>query len=201
MNNAKKKVSAIVLAAGESKRMKERNKLLLPFRTKTVIRYVIENIIAAGLDEVIVVLGHEAEKVKVALTNLSVKFVLNENFEKGMTTSIQSGIKNATGAGYMICLSDMVMITSGEYSLMKDKFLQQLEHDSACICLPRYNSEKGNPVIFSSHYSDAILQHREMEGCKTIVQQNKDHIYWIEMNTRHVLQDMDSPEDYELLNL
>lgn len=141
-------LSAIVLAAGESKRMKERNKLLLPFRNKTVIRYVVENIIAAGLHEVIVVVGHEAEKVEAALTDLSVKFVLNENFEKGMTTSIQAGVKNASGDGYMICLSDMVMITPEEYALMKDKFLQQLEHDSACICLPRYNGEKGNPGDF-----------------------------------------------------
>lgn len=148
MNSSVNMLSAIVLAAGESKRMKERNKLLLPFRNKTVIRYVVENIIAAGLHEVIVVVGHEAEKVEAALTDLSVKFVLNENFEKGMTTSIQAGVKNASGDGYMICLSDMVMITPEEYALMKDKFLQQLEHDSACICLPRYNGEKGNPGDF-----------------------------------------------------
>ena len=200
MNSATKKLSAIVLAAGESRRMKERNKLLLLFRNTIVIRHVVENILAAGLDEVIVVLGHEAGKVQGALTNLSVKFVLNENFEKGMTTSIQAGVKNASGSGCMICLSDMVMINSGEYAMMKDEFLKQLEHDSTCICIPRYNNEKGNPVIFSSHYRDAILQHEEMEGCKAIVQQNKKHIHWIEMNTPHVLQDMDSPEDYEQLN-
>lgn len=61
--------------------------------------------------------------------------------------------------------------------------------------------KKETPVIFASHYRDAILQHQEMEGCKAIVQQNKEHIHWIEMNSPHVLQDMDSAQDYERLNI
>jgi molybdenum cofactor cytidylyltransferase len=109
-------------------------------------------------------------------------------------------VRNATGDGYMICLSDMVVITSEEYSQLKKEFLQRLHEDEKCICLPRYKNEKGNPVIFSSSCREEILRHQEMEGCKAIVQQNKEHIHWIEMNSPHVLQDMDHREDYELLN-
>lgn len=199
MNDPKEKLGAIVLAAGESKRMKDRNKLLLPFRSMTVIRYVVENIIAAELDEVIVVLGHEADDVRAALADLSVKVVLNENFEKGMTTSIQEGVRNAAGDGYMICLSDMVMITSEEYALMKNEFMQQLQVDEKCICIPRFQNEKGNPVIFSASYREAILQHEEMEGCKAVVQENKEHIHWVDMDSPHVLLDLDYPEDYDRL--
>lgn len=192
-------LSAIVLAAGESKRMQNKNKLLLPFKSKTVIRVVVENVVASGVNEVIVVLGHEAEKVKTGLAGIGVQFVLNKNYEKGMTTSIQEGVKHASGKGYMICLSDMVMITSEEYMQMKNEFLSQLASDERCICIPRYKNEKGNPVVFSSVYRDDILHHEEMEGCKGIVRENQSHIHWIEMNTPNVLRDMDSPGDYEHL--
>ncbi|MFI5134911.1 MAG: NTP transferase domain-containing protein [Chitinophagales bacterium] len=199
MKKAGNGVSAIVLAAGESKRMGERNKLLLPFRNEAVIHFVIRNIVSSGADEVIVVLGHEAEKVKSALADLPIKFVLNEKYERGMTTSIQQGVRHASGSGFMICLSDMVMIIAEEYALMKNDFLRQLKKDEKCICIPRYENEKGNPVIFSSAYRNAILQHKEMEGCKSIVLENKEHIHWVEMQTSHVLQDFDFPGDYERL--
>jgi CTP:molybdopterin cytidylyltransferase MocA len=65
--------------------------------------------------------------------------------------------------------------------------------------VPRYKNEKGNPVIFSPYYKDAILEHKEMEGCKTILQSNKENIFWVDMPTNHVLQDMDYYEDYEKL--
>jgi CTP:molybdopterin cytidylyltransferase MocA len=65
--------------------------------------------------------------------------------------------------------------------------------------VPRYNNEKGNPVIFSPYYNDVILEHKETEGCKAIVQANNGNIYWVDMRTDHVLQDMDYYEDYEKL--
>lgn len=199
MNSSNHRITAIVLAAGLSRRMEGVNKLLLPFQNKAVIRTVVENILSGELDEVIVVVGHEAEKVKSTLVNLPLEFVLNEDYEKGMTTSIQAGVRKATGAGFMICLSDMVLIKPEEYSMMKEAFLQQLIRDPECICIPRYENEKGNPVIFSSAYRKEILNHTEMKGCRTIVQKHQSHVYWIAMATEHVLQDMDFREDYEQL--
>ncbi len=193
-------VSAIVLAGGLSKRMGTANKLLLPYKNKTVIATVIENIIAAGIEEIMVVTGYEAEKIQDALKGFTVQFIYNPEYEKGMTTSIQQGVFAAKGDGYMICLSDMVLIEPDEYTLLKKVFEAQLQLDEKCICIPRYKNEKGNPVIFSSFYKEAILQHKDMEGCKEIVQLNKAHIHWIEMDTQHVLQDMDYPEDYRILS-
>lgn len=192
-------LSAIVLAAGLSSRMGKENKLLLPYQERTIIRTVVENILAAGIKEVLVVVGHEADKVTAAVSDLPVKMVVNEQYEKGMTTTIQEGVRLATGAGYMICLSDMVMINAEEYRRMQAEFLRQLSKDAAVICLPHYKNKKGNPVIFSAAYRNAILQHKAMEGCKEIVQQNKSHIFWMEMTTHNVLQDLDYPEDYEKL--
>ena len=88
------------------------NKLLLPYNGKTVIATVVENILNAGLEEVIVVTGHEEEKLRMALQDMTVLFAPNPRYLTGMTSSIQEGIRKAQGKGYMICLSDMVLINS-----------------------------------------------------------------------------------------
>ena len=192
-------VSAIVLAAGLSERMGKDNKLLLPFNGKTVIATVVENILNAGLEEIIVVTGHEEEKLRMALEDMTVLFAPNPRYQTGMTSSIQEGIRKAQGKGYMICLSDMVLITADEYALLKNSFEKQLYIDDKCICLPVYKDVKGNPVIFSSWYKPAILKHEAKEGCKEIVNSNKKNNFLVAMSTPHILKDIDYPEDYEVL--
>ncbi|HRH61615.1 MAG TPA: NTP transferase domain-containing protein, partial [Chitinophagaceae bacterium] len=117
-----------------------------------------------------------------------------------MTTSIQAGVQAATGNGYIICLGDMVTITADEYALLKKEFEKYFLQNEEAICIPFFKNEKGNPVIFSSHYKLAILQHIDMEGCKAIVQTNKENIYKVQMQTPHVLQDMDYLHDYKMLS-
>ncbi len=192
-------VSAIVLAAGLSERMGMVNKLLLPYKGKTVITRVVENILKAGLEEVIVVTGHEEEKLRTALQDMAVLFVQNPHYLTGMTSSIQEGIRLAKGNGYMICLSDMVLISTDEYAKLKNSFEKQLSIDDKCICLPVYKEVKGNPVIFSSWYKAAILGHEAKEGCKEIVNSNKRNNFLVVMSTPHVLKDIDYPEDYALM--
>jgi len=192
-------ITAIVLAAGSSQRMGHVNKLLLKYKNKTLIETTIENIIAAKLKNIIVVTGYEAEKIKTTIAHLPVEIIYNPNHEKGMTTSIQVGIEHSKEGGYMICLADMFMITAEEYALMKKTFEKNFRSNVKSIFVPRYQNEKGNPVIFSPYYKDAILEHKEMEGCKEILQTNKENIFWIDMPTDHVLQDMDYYEDYEKL--
>jgi molybdenum cofactor cytidylyltransferase len=192
-------LSAIVLAAGLSKRMGAENKLLLSYKNKTIIETTILQILDAPINEVIVVTGFEADKITMTIQYLPVKIVYNINYKKGMTTSIQKGVQSAKGNGYMICLADMFAITATEYNQLQAFFDECFKKDNQCICIPRFSNEKGNPVIFSSSYKDEILQHTDMEGCKTIVQLNKQHIQWFDMETDHVLQDLDYPEDYKAL--
>jgi len=193
-------ISAIVLAAGLSKRMGNSNKLLLPYRHSTVIEATINNILAAGIEDVIVVTGYENDKINDVIKHLPVTIVDNPSYHQGMTTSIQKGVLHAKGNGFMICLSDMIMIEPAEYALLINTFEQQVRLNKKVICIPRYENEKGNPVIFSAYYKEMILAHTDMEGCKTIVQANKEYICWVDMPTNHVLIDMDYPEDYEKLN-
>lgn len=193
-------INAIVLAAGLSKRMGNDNKLLLPYKGKTIIATTVENIIASGIDHITVVAGFERNKIKEALEAMSVQLIDNPGYEKGMTTSIQKGVASATGNGYMICLGDMVHITPSEYALLARSFDDVHAKNEACIILPFYKGEKGNPVIFSSHYRDAILGNTDMEGCKNIVRDNKHNMVAVEMDTSNILLDLDYPADYEKLS-
>ncbi|HEY6974683.1 MAG TPA: nucleotidyltransferase family protein, partial [Chitinophagaceae bacterium] len=136
-------LSAIVLAAGSSQRMGNMNKLLLTCKGKTIIETTLENILAAQVDEVIVVTGYEAEKVKDVIKNLPVTIIYNKDHAKGMTTSIQSGIERAKESGYMICLADMFMITREEYGILKKAFEKNFSSNPKYIYVPRYNNEKG----------------------------------------------------------
>src|ERR1700754_4804500 len=111
-------LSAILLAAGSSRRMGSINKLLLPWQGQPIVAATAANILAAGIKEVIVVTGHQAPAITAALAHLPVQFVHNPRHEEGMTSSIQTGVRNTTGNGYMICLADMVLLTAEDYKLL-----------------------------------------------------------------------------------
>lgn len=190
-------ISAIVLAAGLSTRMGKQNKLLLPINGESIIRVVVTRLLSSGPAEVIVVLGHESELVRAALSGLDVVFVLNENYREGMTSSIQAGVTLANGSGFMICLSDMYAIEASEYKDLAAFFTATRELDAHCICIPVFQEKKGNPVIFSSTYRETILGHPDPEGCKKIVVENQFHLQKFKMQKPHILQDLDFPEDYQ----
>jgi molybdenum cofactor cytidylyltransferase len=156
---------------------------------------VILELVKSKVDEIIVVTSRE-ENVE------GVKTVINAYPEKGMTSSIQTGVKAASGNahGYMICLADMVKLTSEDYTFMAEEFENAWSQNPSCILLPRFNGTKGNPVIFSSKYKSDILHHEDPEGCKGIIKQHPDQIVWIDMNNDAVLVDMDTPEDYNRLS-
>ncbi len=97
-------ISAIILAAGESRRMGVQNKLLLQIDSEVLIRKFVKSVSNSLVDAVLVVVGFEAEKIKAVLHDQAVKFVENPSYEEGMTTSIQSGVRASSNesTGLMI---------------------------------------------------------------------------------------------------
>jgi molybdenum cofactor cytidylyltransferase len=192
-------VTAILLAAGSSRRMGAYNKLLLPWKGKPLVVATTENIIAAGVDDLVLVTGHEAEAITAAVSGLPVRVIHNPHYAAGMTGSIQTGISAASGNGYMICLADMVSIEPEEYVLLVKAFKDEYSRDIECILLPEYQGQKGNPVLFASSWREAILRHPEEDGCRTLVRSHPVHQHRIPMPTAHVLQDIDTPDEYHRL--
>jgi len=99
----------------------------------------------------------------------------------------------------MICLADQPLITTEEYNQIIEAFEMAYQTNPKCIVVPFFEGKKGNPVIFSNYYREAILSHQAPEGCKGIIQANQKHIVKIDMPTNHILTDIDTPKDYEQL--
>ena len=194
-------ISAIVLAAGESTRMGTENKLLLPFGSRPLIGHVVQTVLQSEADEVVVVLGHEADRVREALGTFDVTFALNPRYHEGMTTSIQAGVQAASEEtdGFMICLSDLPLLEPAELNQMMAAFREAVRHDPRHIIRPVYQSRPGNPVLFPVHYKPAILAHQDLNGCQKIVKQNHTLIIEVEMATDHILRDVDTPDAYRTL--
>ena len=194
-------ISAILLAAGSSSRMKEQNKLLLSLHGKTIFENTFESVLKSRVQEVVVVTGYQRETMEnlIRKNNHAVVTVYNPDFQSGMTSSIQQGVQAASpdSDGFMICLADMPFLLPNHYNQIIEAFGQAFLKDPQPIVVPSFDGRRGNPVIFSSVYHQDILDHTGMEGCKTLIDQNVDHLHKIEIKTNIETLDIDVKEDYE----
>ena len=191
-------ITAVILAAGESRRMGVQNKLLLKIGTEVLIRKFVKSICASAVDEVLVVLGHEAEQIKVVLQDQAVRFVENSCYKEGMTVSIQAGVKAASteSTGLMICLADLPFAETSDFNCLIQAFNDFRIKESSLIIIPVFQGQRGNPVLFSAEFRDKILAHKG-EGCREIVRQYTQSVCEVCMENDNMLRDIDTPEDYE----
>jgi len=192
-------ISAIILAAGESRRMGVKNKLLLPIRGEVLISNFVKSVCASNVDEVVVVVGHEAEKIEDVLQGQPVRFVENLRYMEGMTSSIQTGIQSASAEseGLLICLADQPLIETPDFNRLIHEFTDLFDSKSSLIIVPVFKGQSGNPVLFSRQFRDIILQHTG-EGCRDIVLKHPECVREVEMGNDNVLHDVDTPEDYKM---
>ena len=188
--------TAILLAAGESRRMDRDNKLLLPFRDKPLIRHVAEELSGANIDEIIVVTGYQARFIKEALSGLSLQFVHNEGFYSGIISSIKAGLEKVDplSQGILLCLGDMPILEAMHYNALIRKFYLELEQDKTPVIRPVYKEIKGDPIIFHKNFIPAIQAYRseEEEMYEAVFNNSTDYLeyplanqaYYIDMNTR-----------------
>ena len=193
-------ISAVILAAGESRRMGMQNKLLLQIGSEVLIRKFVKSVCASAADTVLVVLGHEAEKIKAVLQDQALRFVKNTCYEKGMTTSIQSGVNAASmeSVGLMICLADLPFAETSDFNCLIQAFTDFRRTESSLIIVPVFQGQRGNPVLFSAEFRDKLLAHNG-EGCKGIVSKYPQSVREVSMENDNLLRDIDTPEDYKLV--
>jgi molybdenum cofactor cytidylyltransferase len=192
-------VSAILLAAGLSSRMEGSNKLLLPWSETTLIEHMLSQVLLSKVAEVVLVLGRDADLIKNLVgTHPKLKSVENHQYESGMTSSIQEGVKKAKGNAYMICLSDMPFLNPSNYNVLIHNY-QKAFNALKDIILPQYEGKRANPVILNAGYKDAILHHAEANGCSGIVKQNVERVIFHEAENNHFVLDIDTLSDYQKL--
>ena len=189
------KISGIILAAGLSTRMGE-PKQLLPFGDSTIIETVIDNLLGSKLNEVIVVVGHEARKIRAHIQHKPVKIVFNPDYQEGMLTSAQCGVQSisASADAFAMTLVDLPLITPDLVNLVIDTYVQT----EGRIAVPSYNYRRGHPVIFNRRYAaDLLALDEDSGGVRSLFQKYADDIHYVTVDTDRVLWDIDYREDYE----
>jgi molybdenum cofactor cytidylyltransferase len=193
------KLNIILLAAGVSRRMNGVNKLLLPFKNKTIVQITIENLIQANIGKIIVVTGHQAEQVQKVLKDYPIEMVFNPNYATGMTGSIQTGLLHveADADAYLIALSDMPFIQPEMYQLLAQQFENQwFVNQKPLIIAPVLDGKRGNPMLFSSDFKSKLLAHDAPDGCKEIVMAHAEAVLTVDLATKGIFQDIDYWADY-----
>ena len=195
-------ISAVILAAGESRRMGKQNKLLLPIGGEALLVKLVKSVCASDVSQVIVVIGHEAEKIRRELNEFQLNFVYNPNFSEGMTTSIKYGVKVVSHECdvLLICLGDMPFINTSEINKLIHAYVKNRIKGEGLIVVPVFKRQRGNPVLFSIEFQNDILEHKKESGCKEIIMQNSDSVMEIEMDNEKMLLDVDTMGDYKTVS-
>ena len=191
MNNYK--ITGILLAAGASRRMGSQNKLLSDLNGKTMIEVVATELINSKLSHIIVVTGHESEKIKAALTSLDLNFIHNHEYQRGLSTSLKTALEiiPKDTDGIIVCLGDMPLIKAMHIDKLIDAF-NPIEGNS--ICVPVYGRKRGNPIVWSNEYLTQIRSIDGDIGAKNILDEHIEQITEVPMEENAVLFDIDTPE-------
>ena len=191
-------LSLIVLAAGKSTRMRGRNKLLVKVESRPIIRGVVEAGLKSKVDEVIVVLGWEADKIQKALDDLPCRFVVNKDYEKGQSSSVKAGLREVGGATQAILIlpGDVAMIDANSINLVINEYARR-KHP---IIVAAHKSRPGHPILLDRQLFKEIEQIDEQSfGLKAVVKKHEGAVRFVEAGSSNVLRDVDTPEDLKSL--
>jgi|SRR5690554_701409 molybdenum cofactor cytidylyltransferase len=187
--------TAIVLAAGQSTRMGEENKLLLPFRNKTILETVVDTLLSVPVEEIVIVTGFEDRQIRDVLASYHVRVAYNPEFAAGMSTSIRRGIL-AIGPevdGYMICLADMPGIKASTIKRLLDVFSVQKEPS---IVVPTIDGHRGHPVIFHRAFRNQLLQLHGDTGAREVILNHPEAVVEVTVDDEGIFQDIDTRINY-----
>ncbi len=188
-----RKIWALVLAAGESRRMGE-PKLLLPFGGSTIIETVLQLIVDSRIDETMVVLGSEKTALEAQIDGFDVETVVNEAYELGMLSSVQAGVKALpeSAEAFLIFLGDQPMIPVK----VIDDLIEAYRMSGNGIVLPVFREKKGHPVLIAATYREEIFTLFSEIGLRELMDRHADDVLHLPVESAAVCRDIDDPEDY-----
>jgi molybdenum cofactor cytidylyltransferase len=191
-------IAAIVLAAGRSSRMGSSNKLLEDVAGRPMIRATVETALASRARTVIVVTGHDEDRVRAALDGLEVRLVRNPEYQRGIGTSISAGLSSlpASQDGALVLLGDMPLVRSSDLDRLIAAYAPK---ESRSICVPTFQGKRGNPVLWGSLFFPLLRRLGEDFGGKQVMADNGEAIVEVEMGHAGVLMDADTPDALSVL--
>ncbi len=185
-------VAAIVLAAGQSRRMGGPNKLLARFDGAPLIRRIAENALASKAGPVIVVTGHRADDIAAALQGLDVSLVHNPDFAEGLATSLRAGLSAVPDevGGALVLLADMPGITPAIIDRLIDTFATK---SAPAIVLPTVAGKRGNPVLWARAFFPELMTVTGDTGARHIIARHEEALERVEIGAAAAV-DVDTPE-------
>ena len=191
-----RRIAAVVLAAGRSTRMGGPNKLLATINNRPLLRIAVEAALASKAHPVIVVTGHQRDKVEAALEGLDVRLVRNPDFAEGLSTSVKAGIdavpEDADGA--IVCLGDMPQVNAS----LIDRLIGAFDPEKgALVVVPAIDGQRGNPVVWSRRFFPELATLQGDTGARNLIASFPEAVIEVPLLGTAALVDVDTPEALE----
>ena len=187
------RISAILLGAGESKRMRV-DKLSLPWGRKTVLEHCFETLWRSKVEGVTIVLGVRNKEIKNLFKGPRVKIIVNPHPEKGMSTSIRKGLLtiHSDNHGILIALGDQPFLKTRTINAL----IRAFDQGKKGIIVPSFRGRMGHPVIFHRKYKRELLNLKGDVGGKSILERHPQDVRRVSVKSEGVVKDIDTWQDY-----
>ncbi len=188
-----KRLAAIIVAGGYSSRMRA-FKPLLPLGTTTVIERCIDNFLEAGVQEIILVLGYNADVLKDLLEKKGIRWVYNDNYMAGMYSSVCAGVGALKGdvEGAFIQPVDIPLVKASTLTELSEAFFQK----GGKIIFPSMNYRRGHPPLIPKGLFEKLLVYKGDNGLKGFLKDHEADAHYISVEDEGILLDIDTYEDY-----
>lgn len=189
-------IGAIVLAAGQSRRM-GRNKMLLPYGSSTVLETVVTEVAASpAVSDVVVVTGHEPDRISALLASYPVRCVFNPAYARAeMMVSLQVGLRALPAQ------AQAALIVPGDHPRLERVILQRVidAYQPGALVIPSYQMKRGHPILIDRVWWGELLALPETASLRDFIRAHEQHIHYVVVDTDSVLQDVDTPDEYRNL--
>jgi molybdenum cofactor cytidylyltransferase len=187
-------IAGLILAAGESSRMGQ-DKALLTYGDRTFLEIIVATLHEAGIERVGVVLGHHAEQIQGAVTLEGAEIVINRDYARGQTSSLQAGLRALESAdleAVVLCLVDHPLISADTVRVLVASF----RRSGAPVVIPTFQNQRGHPVLIARTLFSALLSLDPGEGANTVIGKHDDAAKFVEVGDEGILIDVDNPDVY-----
>lgn len=193
----KARTSGIILAAGQARRIGT-TKQLLPFRESTLLGQVVNNARNSRLDEIIVVLGHDAARIQSHIDLKGINVVINNDYQQGQSTSLLTGLSRISDQAdaAMILLGDQPLVDHG----IINNLLETYDNSQKSIVIPMFDGRRGNPVIINRDlFGELTATLYGDTGARVVFSRHRENTHFVELDSRCIHVDVDTMEDYHSL--
>ena len=183
----------IILAAGESTRMKTQ-KLLLPFQGTTILGTVIENLSRSKIDKSLMVIGCDRDEILKSIENYSISHYYNENYKQGMLSSVKTAFRSLpeTFEAVLIFPGDQPLITPEAINSVITAYRESRKG----IVIPVFEKKRGHPLLVDRKYREEVEKLADAEGLRGLSRKFPDDVLEVEVGLPGILRDIDTPEEY-----